>query len=99
MFVFKSAVFVLCLAALATDAAAQVPCAKHDELVKHLGSKYKEGPVNFGTANGKNLVEIYASEIGSFTIIATQPSGLSCIIAAGQDWEALGPPPKNLTSL
>ena len=99
MFVFKSTLVVLCLAAFAAEAQAQLPCAKRDDLVKHLVGKYKEGPVNFGTANGKNLVEIFASETGTFTIIATQPSGLSCIIAAGQDWENLGPPPKNLTSL
>lgn len=99
MFTFKTGLCVACLAAFAGNAMAQVPCAKRTDLVKLLESKYKEGPVSFGTANGKNLIEIYASEKGTFTIIATQATGTSCIIAAGEDWESLGPPPKNLTSL
>jgi hypothetical protein len=99
MVVFKSGLIIVCLAAFASDAVAQVPCTNRADLLKVLSNKYKEGPVNLGTANGKNLVEVYASEKGTFTIIATQPNGISCIIAAGQDWEAIGPPPKNLTSL
>ncbi len=99
MFTIKTGMAVLCLAAFTAESAAQAPCTMRDDLVKLLASKYKEGPVSFGTANGKAVVEVFASETGTFTIIATRANGLSCIIAAGQDWEALGPPPKNLTSL
>jgi hypothetical protein len=99
MFAFKSGLILLCCAAFAGEAAAQAPCTNRTDLIKLLDSKYKEGPVSFGMANSKTVVEIFASENGTFTIIATQASGMSCIIAAGQDWEQLGPPPKNLTSL
>lgn len=99
MLAIKTGMAVLCLAAFAADAAAQAPCTIRDDLVKLLESKYKEGPVSFGTANGQAVVEVFASDKGTFTIIATRANGISCIIAAGQDWEALGPPPKNLTSL
>jgi len=99
MFIVKSVLVVACLTAFAADVQAQLPCAKRTELITHLFGKYKEGPVSFGTANGNILVEIFASETGTFTVIATQNSGLSCIIAAGRDWQNLGLPPKNLTSL
>jgi hypothetical protein len=88
MIILAVAVVAL-LAMVAASAFAQAPCASRDALVKMLHHKYKEGPVNFGTVNGKTLVEVFASEKGTFTIIATQASGLSCIITAGQDWEVL----------
>ena len=88
------AVALVALLALAGSAFAQVPCARHDEMVKYLIEKHNEGPVSFGTANGRNIVEVFASAKGTFTIVATESSGLACAIAAGQDWENLGPPPK-----
>jgi hypothetical protein len=39
------------------------------------------------------VFEVLASPSGSFTIILTQPNGLSCVMAAGENWENL---PKRL---
>lgn len=34
-------------------------------------------------------IEVFASESGSFTIVNTRPDGLSCLIAAGENWQAI----------
>ncbi len=99
MIVLKTGLSLACLLLSASAAMAQMPCATHDDIAKLLGSKYLEGVTHMGLAGGKNLIEIYVSEKGTFTVVATQPSGLSCIIAAGKDWEQMADPPKNLTSL
>lgn len=86
------------IAMLGTAAyAAPMPCSKRDDLIKLLDSKYREGLSGFGLAGQTNLVEVYVSKNGSFTILATNPKGVSCIIATGQNWEKVTPAVK-LTS-
>jgi len=41
-----------------------------------------------GIANYGGLVEILSSQSGtSWTIILTMPNGVTCMIAAGENWE------------
>jgi hypothetical protein len=82
---------------LAPASAAPLPCSKRDDLVKLLDGKYREGLSGFGLAGQTNLVEVYVSKQGSFTILATTPQGISCIIATGQSWEKVAPA-KHLTA-
>jgi hypothetical protein len=86
------------IGAEASLAANPMPCSMHDDLVKMLNSKYSESLAGYGVAGQRNIVEVFIAERGSFTIIATNPNGVSCVIAAGQDWEKVAPV-KNLTSL
>ena len=60
--------------------------------------KYQETGKALAIAGQVNLVEVFASKAGTWTILVTTPEGKSCIIAAGNSWEDL-PPSKNLTSL
>jgi hypothetical protein len=41
-----------------------------------------------GLVDQNAMVEIFASEGGSWTIIATGTDGLSCILSAGEGWES-----------
>jgi hypothetical protein len=34
-----------------------------------------------------NIVELFTSEKGSWTLLLTLPTGVSCLIAAGDNWE------------
>jgi hypothetical protein len=71
----------------------------HKDVVAALATKYHEKLVSHGiAANKKDAVEIYISSKGTFTILATSPNGISCIIAAGENFE-LGKVPKEMTSL
>jgi len=63
-------------------------CGNRDEMLGHLSGKYKEEPVAMGLATNGSLVEVLASNAGgSFTIVYTTPDGLTCMMAAGSNWE------------
>ena len=62
------------------------PCAARSVFLNHLFVNYKEVPVAMGlTANG-GLLEVVASESGSWTIIVTQAGGSTCGVASGRAW-------------
>jgi hypothetical protein len=82
------------LVALSLPAAAQesagLQCHDAQAIAKALDEKYHEAPVGLGLESAGNLVQVYASEDGeTWTIVATMPTGVSCIVAAGTRWEAL----------
>lgn len=80
---------------------AQAPgqCAKRMDIVKHLSGQYQEQPVAIGLADNGSLLEILATTDGkTWTLLFSMPTGLSCLMATGQDWQSLpllaqlGPP-------
>jgi hypothetical protein len=85
---------VLAIAACGDSASAQAPCTTRAELMKVLDKKYGETQLGFGMIGERNLVEIYVSENGSFTLVSSSPNGVSCIIAAGQNWNGKSAPAK-----
>ncbi len=80
--------------AISSPAQAQAMCGKRGAVVANLEKTYSEAPVSIGLASNGAVIEVLASPSGSFTIILTQPNGLSCVMAAGESWEDL---PKRLT--
>ena len=68
-------------------------CGERRAVVENLDQTYSEAPVSLGLASNGSVIEVLASPSGSFTIILTQPNGLSCVMAAGENWENL---PKRL---
>ena len=75
----------------ASVATAQQPlCTERSEVVNQLSNQYSEAPVAMGIANNGGVVEILSSQSGtSWTIILTMPNGVTCMIAAGENWESL----------
>lgn len=64
------------------------PCGNRDEMISHLSGKYSEETVAMGLAANGAVVEVLSSESGtSFTIVYTTPQGLTCLMAAGDNWE------------
>ena len=70
------------------SALADVPCAERGELVKRLSDEYKENPQAMGIINANAVVEIFVSDKGTWTIIATGTDGKSCVLSAGEGWES-----------
>ncbi len=68
-------------------------CGERGAVVTSLEKTYSETPVSMGLASNGAIIEILASPSGTFTIILTRPNGLSCVMAAGENWEDL---PKRL---
>jgi hypothetical protein len=95
MFIFKYSVVFAGLLSLSTPAWAAPVCSEHNSMVKLLGKRYQEALSQYGISGQTNLVEIFVSKAGTFTIIATRTDGVSCIIATGDSWENQL---KNLTS-
>jgi TRAP-type C4-dicarboxylate transport system permease large subunit len=80
---------ILTCAALALfvgNAEAQQACNSRSVIVKMLGEKYHEQAIGGGRAN-QALIEVFVSPEGSFTVIASYPNGIACLIAGGYDWK------------
>ncbi|QUJ76883.1 hypothetical protein KDD17_02145 [Sulfitobacter albidus] len=76
--------------ALGGQAAAQSArnCAPRDVVVERLATGYGETRQSVGLGANNAMVEVFASEeTGSWTILITAPSGVSCLVASGQSFE------------
>ena len=76
----------------APAASAQPVCGTHSAVSDNLKKSYAEVPVSMGVTIGGGVIEVYASPKVAWTLVITQPNGVSCLIAAGQDWEELPKP-------
>jgi hypothetical protein len=68
-------------------ASAQSACGPREQLVKILADQYKEDPVGMGLSQPGQVLEVFASSNGSWTMVMTMPDGKACMIAAGDNWE------------
>lgn len=65
-------------------------CAPRATVIERLTEKYGETRRSIGLGSNNVVVEVYASDAsGSWTIIATLHNGMSCLVAAGQSFEAM----------
>lgn len=83
-----SLVFIVALAPRVAHASEAYPpgCGKTKEIFKELSEKFKEMPVGAGLNGGNELVSVFVSETGTFTVVVTSPQGTSCIRSSGTDW-------------
>ena len=87
--------FALLSQAGVAEADAQRPavCKNRAEIIAVLSRKFGETQRSFGLQSDARVLELYASENGSWTALLTLPSGKSCVVAAGQAWTTLPPMP------
>lgn len=65
-------------------------CAARALVVERLAERFGETLQSMGVRGRDGLVEIYASEAtGTWTILVTDPEGVSCLMASGDTWESL----------
>lgn len=69
-------------------------CAEHASAVNQLLSKYGEVRQSIGLAHNNSLVEVFASEEGTWSILVTSPNGISCLVASGDSYESIRTPKK-----
>lgn len=85
------------MAALAPPAAAQ-NCAPRELITRRLSADFQEQLKAGGLQvrqNVETLLEIWASsESGSFTVLISLPTGISCILAAGENFFVLSEKPE-----
>jgi hypothetical protein len=76
---------------LATGQAfAQQNCASRDTVTARLAEGYGETRQAIGIARNNAVLEVFASlETGTWTITVTMPNGPTCVVAAGEAYQAL----------
>ncbi len=79
---------------LATHAAHAAPqCAPRDQVLPLLQQKYGEARMGMGLVGTAQVMEIFTNpETGTWTITASPPDGLMCLVASGAHFEALTEP-------
>ncbi len=63
-------------------------CGKRTDIVKELARQYREAPTALGQLGPQTVLEIFVSDTGTFTILATKTDGSSCIVSAGEGWQS-----------
>ena len=71
----------------AAAAAAQSICDTRKSIVGTLEGKYSETRRAMGIASGNNMLEVFVSEAGTWSLMITSPNGRSCLVGAGQAWQ------------
>lgn len=82
-----AALIGLTLAAIKAHAAPQ--CAPHAAVVAGLAKKYSETVVAMGMTGIGTMIEVFASPSGTWTIVQTEPRGISCLMASGGYFETV----------
>ena len=85
--VLVSAFLTSMLMVTATPAPAMEFCADRAAMVKSLSDQYREAPAAVGQVSGKAVIEVFVSQQGTWTILATGTDGQSCVLSAGENWE------------
>lgn len=68
-----------------------VNCAERAQVIDFLARQYAEKQTAVGLINQQAIMELYAADSGSWTLIITDVSGRSCVILAGKSWEIMIP--------
>lgn len=63
-------------------------CSDRTHIVSELEQQFNENVTAVGMVDQNAVVEIFVSDSGSWTILATGTDGKSCIISAGEGWES-----------
>lgn len=72
--------------------AQQIPCGKRGDVLKQLSVRHSEAPAAMGLSSTGGMLEVLTSPTGgSWTILMTMPNGVSCLVAAGENWESVEP--------
>lgn len=65
-------------------------CAERARIVERLATGFGETRRSLGLAANNAVMEVFASEeTGSWTITVTLANGMTCLVASGQNFEAV----------
>jgi hypothetical protein len=72
---------------------AEVVCAPTDQMVQRLTLQFGEVRQATGIRNPEQVIEIWTARDGqSWTLVQTNASGTSCILAMGEHWQTAAAP-------
>ncbi|MGR3465032.1 hypothetical protein [Limimaricola sp.] len=98
---FKRLVTTALLFGMAATAppAAAMGCAPRDRIVERLKDRYSETLTAAGlettVETRQRMLEIWSNpENGSYTVLLTDPAGISCIVGYGSEFRTVAAPPE-----
>jgi type IV secretory pathway VirB2 component (pilin) len=68
---------------------AMLSCAGRSDVVKFLDKNFAEKLTAVGLVNQNAVLEVYAAESGTWTLVVTDVHGISCILLSGDSWETM----------
>ncbi|PDT01819.1 hypothetical protein CO666_23280 [Rhizobium chutanense] len=68
---------------------AMLSCAARAEVINFLDRNFAEKLTAVGLVNQNAVLEVYASESGTWTLVVTDVHGISCILLSGDSWETM----------
>jgi len=76
-------------------AAAQPVCTARSAILAKLAHDFQEQPASAALTNDGHLLEVLKSDNdATWSMLITAPSGTSCLVAAGEDWQDKSSPDK-----
>jgi len=81
-----AAAIVSILSVFAGPASGQAGCAPRAQIREVLGARFGETVTAAGVDQSGNLVQVFSSKTGSWTIVVTIPGGPTCLLSAGEGW-------------
>lgn len=80
---------IVALIFFSTNALAQAVCGERSAILKQLDGKYKESPISIGLSANGSVVEVTRGPPPkhTWTILLTNPGGVTCLMAGGEHWE------------
>lgn len=69
---------------------AEVICVPRAELVQRLSGAKLTGS---GLRDAETVMEVWTRASGDWTLVQSHANGTACILAMGEAWEAVIPPP------
>ena len=69
------------------DGLPPLSCGQRADVERMLKEQFGERAMAHGLAHTGAVAEIFTSRKGTWTIIATSPNGMSCMIGSGEAWQ------------
>ena len=89
-FILTIAIVLIALSATPKQASAQLTnCMQREVVVNYLKTKHNENSVSYGMTLDGTVLEIFASPSGSWTMLLSYPTKMSCVIETGKNWTML----------
>ncbi len=70
-------------------AAAAPVCGNHADIIDGLDKTHSERPMAMGLSADGRVIELLVSPTGSWTILVSYPSRMTCLVTTGENWESL----------
>jgi hypothetical protein len=66
-------------------------CGDRKSFLDRLAKEYDESPMGIGLQADGSVMELLTAPTGSWSLIITTPTGITCVISSGNNWNSRAP--------